>query len=72
MAVIGTLLAVAAAAVSAAYVAIVVLPFCLAVGGLPLWVISGARSVRFPITAAIAGALCLAVPTVVYVGNQGN
>jgi hypothetical protein len=72
MAVIGTLVAIAAAAISVTYFAFLVLPICLAAGGVALWLTSAARSVRFPIAAAAAGALCLAVPTVVYVSNQGN
>jgi hypothetical protein len=72
MAVIGTFVTIVAAAVSVIYFAFIVLPFCIVLGYTALWLISGSRSVRVPITVAIVGAFCLVSPTVVYIGNEGN
>ena len=72
MAVMGTFVAIAAAAVPIIYFAFIVLPFCIVLGYTALWLISGSRSVRVPITVAIVGTLGLIAPTVVYIGNEGN
>jgi hypothetical protein len=72
MAVMGTFVAIAAAVLAATYAAFVVLPFCLVLGYVALWSVSRSRSVRVPISVAIVGAFCLVLPTVVYIGNEGN
>lgn len=72
IAVIGTFVAIAAAAISTAYLAFVAFPFCLVLGYVALWQISRSRSVQVPIRVAILGILGLTPPTVVYVGNEGN
>ena len=68
----GTFVAIAAAVLSVSYLALLVLPFCIVLGYVALWSVSRSRSVRVPIGVAIVGAFCLILPTVVYIGNEGN
>ena len=72
MAIVGTLIAAVAAAASAVYLAILVLPVLIVLAYTVFWVILRSRSVRRPIGAGIAGALPLVAVTVFYSGNGGN
>jgi hypothetical protein len=72
VAILGTFVAIAVAAITAAYLVLLALPFCMVVGFFALWLVARYRSVHVPIGAAIAGTLGLAVPSVVYIANQGN
>jgi len=72
MAIVGTLVASAAAAASAVYLAIVIFPYLVVVGYVALWFMQRSASRRVPIGVGMAGTLALIALTVHYAGNRGN
>src|SRR5690242_93904 len=72
VAIVGTLVVIVAAAVTALYLAILVLPVLIALGSVTLWLIQRSGNVRLPMGVLGASTLALIAIAIVYMGNRGN